>query len=118
MTLIDAVVAIAITLLVLPLAEMTVDLGADQSVADLLDEHQAELLAFPLSFVVIARLWYSQHATVRYPAVPDQPGGRGSRRLDDQDALHRHDGGEPARAGRARRVDDPATRAPGTRPPP
>ena len=40
-TLIDAVVAIAITLLVLPLAEMTVDLGADQSVADLLDEHQA-----------------------------------------------------------------------------
>jgi len=63
-TLIDAVVAIAITLLVLPLAEMTVDLG-DQSVADLLDEHQAELLAFLLSFVVIARLWYSQHATVR-----------------------------------------------------
>ena len=50
---------------VLPLAEMTVDLGDGQSVADLLDEHQAELLAFLLSFVVIARLWYSQHATVR-----------------------------------------------------
>jgi uncharacterized membrane protein len=63
-TLIDAVVAIAITLLVLPLAEMTADIG-DQSVADLLDEHQAEILAFLLSFVVIARLWYSQHATVR-----------------------------------------------------
>ena len=64
-TFVDAIVAIAITLLVLPLVEVVNDLGDGESVADLLSDHWPELWAFVLSFVVIARLWYSQHHAVR-----------------------------------------------------
>ncbi len=63
LTFVDAVVAIAITLLVLPLAELAPELG-DGSVTDLLREHEGELLGFFLSFAVIARLWLAQHSTV------------------------------------------------------
>ena len=61
----DAVVAIAITLLVLPLVDLTRDLTENESVADLLRAHQPELWSFLLSFVVIARLWFAQHQIVR-----------------------------------------------------
>ena len=63
LTFIDAVVAIAITLLVLPLAEVARDVRTGQ-VADLLREHADDLVGFTLSFAVIARLWIAQHAIV------------------------------------------------------
>jgi uncharacterized membrane protein len=66
LTFIDAIVAIAITLLVLPLVELTADIGEFDTVADLLDEHQTQIWAFLLSFIVIARLWFVQHQSVRH----------------------------------------------------
>ena len=65
LTFVDAVVAISITLLVLPLVDLTRDLTENESVAHLLHTHQPELWSFLLSFVVIARLWFAQHQTVR-----------------------------------------------------
>ena len=64
LTFVDAVVAIAITLLVLPLAEIGSQLGTG-TVADLLREHAIDILGFLLSFTVIARLWLAQHQIVR-----------------------------------------------------
>lgn len=58
----DAVAAIAITLLVLPLVEIVPAPG--QEVPDLgalLAEHAGQFFAFALSFVVIGRLWYAHH---------------------------------------------------------
>lgn len=60
LTFADAVVAIAITLLVLPLVEL-VPKGGETSVGELLSDHAGELGAFALSFVVIARLWRVHH---------------------------------------------------------
>ena len=59
-TFIDAVVAIAITLLVLPLVNLSSQLGAG-SVVELLRDHPAEILGFLLSFLVISNLWFAQH---------------------------------------------------------
>lgn len=59
-TFIDAIVAIAITLLVLPLVDLAPELR-DVSAAHLLTAHEAEIGAFLLSFVVIAGFWFSQH---------------------------------------------------------
>jgi TMEM175 potassium channel family protein len=73
LTFLDAIVAIAITLLVLPLAEAAGDVSDQVSVADLLDEHRPEIWAFLLSFAVIARLWYSQHQAVRHLVRMDGP---------------------------------------------
>jgi uncharacterized membrane protein len=63
LTFIDAVVAIAITLMVLPLAEAASGIGT-RTVGQLLRQHEAELLGFLLSFAVIARLWLGQHRIV------------------------------------------------------
>jgi uncharacterized membrane protein len=63
LTFVDAVVAIAITLLVLPLAELAGEIG-EESVADVLRDHRSELFAFVLSFFVIAQLWFAQHHIV------------------------------------------------------
>lgn len=60
-TFIDAIVAIAITLLVLPLAELVNEIGDDQTAREVLSHHRPELWSFVLSFVVIARLWLIQH---------------------------------------------------------
>jgi uncharacterized membrane protein len=65
LTFIDAVVAIAITLLVLPLAEAGNQIQEDETVAEVLREHGVDIFGFLLSFVVIARLWLAQHAIVR-----------------------------------------------------
>jgi uncharacterized membrane protein len=65
LTFVDAVVAIAITLLVLPLVEMTAAVGGHTSVRDLLAENQPALWGFLLSFAVIARLWFIQHRALR-----------------------------------------------------
>jgi uncharacterized membrane protein len=62
-TFLDAVVAIAITLLVLPLIEVLAeDRGADLGVV--LSDNVGQFGAFALSFVVIARLWLAHHAIV------------------------------------------------------
>jgi uncharacterized membrane protein len=55
----DAVVAIAITLLVLPLVESARDVHT--SVADFLSSNTTSLFTFALSFVVIAGFWRVQH---------------------------------------------------------
>jgi len=70
-TFIDAVTAIAITLLVLPLVDLVPELGTDGSVTALLGDHTAELTAFGLSFLVIARLWMSQHRVMSTVVVQD-----------------------------------------------
>jgi len=55
----DAVVAIAISLLILPVVD---DVSAgNESAADLLDRHGGQLLAFAISFAVIARFWVVHH---------------------------------------------------------
>jgi uncharacterized membrane protein len=64
LTFVDAIVAIAITLLVLPLVDVAGQVD-DAPVADLLTEHSAELLGFFLSFAVIAQLWTSHHRIVQ-----------------------------------------------------
>jgi uncharacterized membrane protein len=62
-TFLDAVVAIAITLLVLPLIEVLAeDRGADLGLV--LSDNLGQFGAFALSFVVIARLWLAHHAIV------------------------------------------------------
>lgn len=64
LTFVDAIVAIAITLLVLPLVEVGAEVG-EGSVAELLAARGIDILGFLLSFVVIARLWLAQHHIVR-----------------------------------------------------
>lgn len=64
-TFVDAIVAIAITLLVLPLAELAGEIGSDESVWRVVEDHSGQFGAFVLSFVVIARLWLAQHRVVR-----------------------------------------------------
>ncbi|WP_138759409.1 TMEM175 family protein [Modestobacter altitudinis] len=62
-TFLDAVVAIAITLLVLPLIEvLTEDSGED--LGTVLSDNLGQFGAFALSFVVIARLWLAHHRIV------------------------------------------------------
>ena len=63
LTFVDAVVAIAITLLVLPLTEVG-DSVQDHDVGALLRERGDDLFSFFLSFAVIAQLWLAQHALV------------------------------------------------------
>ncbi|MEO6997869.1 MAG: TMEM175 family protein [Terracoccus sp.] len=63
MTFLDAVVAIAITLLVLPLVDL---LGNDSQhdLGALLAAHQAQFGSFLLTFVVIATAWLSHHRLI------------------------------------------------------
>jgi uncharacterized membrane protein len=58
----DAVVAIAITLLVLPLVDAAGSIGT-ATVGTFLSDNKARLLAFLLSFAVIGRFWWGQHQT-------------------------------------------------------
>ena len=72
LTFVDAVVAIAMTLLVLPLVDVAREVQSGH-VAELLGRHADDLVGFLLSFLVIARLWTAQHAilgpVVRQSAV-------------------------------------------------
>jgi TMEM175 potassium channel family protein len=61
----DAVVAIALTLLVLPLSEIASDIG-DTTVAQLFADHGDAFGSFVLSFVVIWVLWTAHHRTMEY----------------------------------------------------
>ena len=60
-TFLDAVIAIAITLLVLPLADAIGTTGGGRDLATLLSEQAGRFGAFFLSFVLIARLWLAHH---------------------------------------------------------
>lgn len=57
----DAVVAIALTLLVLPLADIVTDIHEDVSVWEVFGEHQSAIGSFLLSFLVIWVLWHHHH---------------------------------------------------------
>lgn len=58
----DAVVAIAMTLLILPLMEAVSDVAAADATAEhWFAEHQQQLVSFVLSFVIIAMFWISHH---------------------------------------------------------
>ena len=59
---IDAVVAIAMTLLILPLMESVSDIGdAGGATLHWLAEHEQQLVSFVLSFVIIAMFWMFHH---------------------------------------------------------
>jgi uncharacterized membrane protein len=60
----DAVVTIAMTLLVLPLADLPTQ--PHDSVGELLSDNRGVLVGFLLSFVVIARLWLAHHRVTEY----------------------------------------------------
>ncbi|MCS5717851.1 TMEM175 family protein [Herbiconiux sp. CPCC 205763] len=56
----DAVVAIAITLLILPLVDTATELN-DKTVSELLVDNWLKLLVFVISFAVIGRFWLAHH---------------------------------------------------------
>ncbi len=68
-TFIDAVVAIAITLLVLPLVDLTVDFEGSVTV---LLRNLAEIGGFLLSFIVIANAWFAQHRAISTVVAQDR----------------------------------------------
>lgn len=58
----DAVVAIAMTLLVLPLMESVSEASAKGlTVAEWVDDHDGQLVSFALSFVIVSSFWISHH---------------------------------------------------------
>ncbi|WIJ46540.1 TMEM175 family protein [Curtobacterium citreum] len=57
----DATVAIAITLLVLPLVDLAGELRDGESVGSLLAEHWPAIIAFVVTFWVISRFWTLHH---------------------------------------------------------
>lgn len=62
----DAVIAIAVTLLVLPLVEIPGELTPGESVGDILAEHGSQFGAFVLSFLVIWTFWDAHHQLMEY----------------------------------------------------
>jgi uncharacterized membrane protein len=71
LTFVDAIVAIAITLLVLPLVEVA---GSSKggTVTDLLRSSSDQIWAFFLSFLVIANLWLTQHRVLHNVVASDR----------------------------------------------
>lgn len=66
LTFVDAIAAVAITLLILPLVDLAGEIRSEHdSVSELIRSHSGEFWAFALSFVVIARLWIAQHMLMR-----------------------------------------------------
>jgi uncharacterized membrane protein len=57
----DATVAIAITILILPLVDIAGELTGDETAGHLLREHWPALLEFLVTFWVIARFWTLHH---------------------------------------------------------
>lgn len=65
-TFVDAVVAIAMTLLILPLMEAVSEAAKGEiTTAEFLSEHSGQLLSFALSFVLIATFWIGHHNQYR-----------------------------------------------------
>jgi uncharacterized membrane protein len=71
LTFIDAIVAIAVTILVLPLIEIAGD-TTELSIEELVGVHRGQIFSFLLSFFVIAQLWFAQHNIVRTVVVQDR----------------------------------------------
>jgi uncharacterized membrane protein len=69
----DAVVAIALTLLVLPLVDLPGDIADGTSVGRVLADAHNELIAFAVSFLVIWRLWTGHHRIFRFYRAMDHP---------------------------------------------
>ena len=62
LTFVDAIAAVAITLLILPLVDLAGEIRSEHdSVSELIRSHSGEFWSFALSFAVIARLWLAQH---------------------------------------------------------
>lgn len=57
----DAVVAIAITLLILPLVDTAGEIAHGASIIDLVEENGSQLMVFVISFAVIGRFWLAHH---------------------------------------------------------
>lgn len=63
---VDAVVAIAMTLLILPLTDSVAEAAADHlDTAEFLAAHAGQLLSFGLSFLLIAVFWMGHHSQYR-----------------------------------------------------
>lgn len=62
----DAVVAIALTLLVLPLVDIAGELREDTTVVDVVSGKSIELASFAVSFIVIWILWRQHHQMMEY----------------------------------------------------
>ena len=72
-TFLDAIVAIAITLLVLPLVDVVPEEGTTVDLDDLLTDEAGRFGAFALSFAVIAQLWLVHHRIVERVGSYDPP---------------------------------------------
>lgn len=57
----DAAVAIAITLLILPLVDLAGELHRNESFGDFFVEHVGAFIAFFVTFAVIGRFWVTHH---------------------------------------------------------
>ncbi|WP_382309590.1 TMEM175 family protein [Herbiconiux sp. UC225_62] len=68
----DAVVAIAITLLILPLVDTATELN-DKTVSELLADNWVKLLVFVISFAVIGRFWLAHHRMYENIVGYDKP---------------------------------------------
>jgi uncharacterized membrane protein len=68
----DAVTAIAITLLILPLVELVPEASArkGETLGDFLNDNLWQIFAFVLSFVIIARLWLANHQILEHVERP------------------------------------------------
>lgn len=65
----DAVAAIAITLLILPLVDAASQAGeADRTAAHFFEEERQQIVAFLISFAAIARLWVAHHSLFEHLA--------------------------------------------------
>jgi uncharacterized membrane protein len=65
----DAVAAIAITLLILPIVDSVPEAAAENfTIQQFMGEHGPQLLTFLISFLVIARLWISHHSIFEHVA--------------------------------------------------
>jgi uncharacterized membrane protein len=73
LTFLDAVVAIAITLLVLPLVEVAGEITSRSDVGEVLSSHVDQFVAFGISFLVISRLWFVQHAVLKPVVSTNKP---------------------------------------------
>jgi uncharacterized membrane protein len=67
----DATVAIAMTLLVLPLVDVGGETGQHESLWELLSDHYYTIFAFVLSFLVIWSMWANHHRVMEYFADYD-----------------------------------------------
>jgi uncharacterized membrane protein len=69
----DAVVAIALTLLILPLVEVAGEIAENEEpVGQVLQEHRNAILSFLISFLVIWFLWMSHHQTLEHFRAYDE----------------------------------------------